>query len=231
MTKKAILEIHDISPFFKTELQKLKSFLANFREERVTLLVIPNYRHEYPLEACSETKRLVEEVRGEIVLHGYSHFGKRKISQILLTWGEAEFSSLTLDQTLERIRKGKEILHLAGLRTNFFVPPAWVFNPYVEEAAKSLGFRGVAGRLNAKCLETGKKIFVPALALSTRKILAEGSLALLKLLRLLFSPLPYLRVAIHMREFRSAGRIKLWSRLCRVLKEKRRFICYEELLS
>jgi predicted deacetylase len=45
----AIVEIHDVSPFYKQEVYQAVEFLQRLRIEKFSLLVIPNYMEEYPL--------------------------------------------------------------------------------------------------------------------------------------------------------------------------------------
>jgi predicted deacetylase len=78
----AIVEIHDVSPFYKQEVYQAVEFLQGLRIEKFSLLVIPNHMEEYPLYKHQDFVGFLKALGQEIVLHGYSHKAKVKLSDI-----------------------------------------------------------------------------------------------------------------------------------------------------
>jgi len=79
----AIVEIHDVSPFYKQEVYQAVEFLQRLKIDKFSLLVILNYMEEYPLNKHKDFVGFLKALGQEIVLHGYSHEAKVKLYQIL----------------------------------------------------------------------------------------------------------------------------------------------------
>jgi predicted deacetylase len=90
----AIVEIHDVSPFYKQEVYQAVEFLQRLK--------IENYMEEYPLYKHKDFVGFSKALGQEIVLHGYSHKAKVKLSQILYTYGEGEFGEGALKKLTKR---------------------------------------------------------------------------------------------------------------------------------
>ena len=65
-------------------------FLQRLKIDKFSLLVIPNHMEEYPLYKHKDFVGFLKAPEQEIVLHGYSHKAKVKLSQILYTYGQWE---------------------------------------------------------------------------------------------------------------------------------------------
>jgi len=55
-------------------------FLQRLKIDKFSLLVIPNYMEEYPLYKHMDFVSFLKALGQEIVLHGYSHKAKVKLS-------------------------------------------------------------------------------------------------------------------------------------------------------
>jgi len=113
----------------------------------------------------------------------------------------------------------------------FFVPPAWIGNPWLEEVLSAFGFKGVAYRWAIKILFNGDKIASPALTFSNRFLLSYLSLKALPIMEKLTQKLQLVRLALHTKDFRDPRKVKMWGKILTSAKKYRRFISYEELLS
>ncbi|MCS7279561.1 MAG: polysaccharide deacetylase family protein [Thermodesulfobacteriaceae bacterium] len=229
--KRVILELHDISPWYKKEFLQALNFLEELNLKKISLLVIPNLWNNYSLLEYQCFVNLLRDFGGEIILHGFTHLGKRKLVQMLWTDGEGEFEGLSLEETHKKVKKGKILLENLGFSSKYFVPPAWISNPYLEEVLWSLGFRGVAYRCKLKDLKEKKAFFSPVLTFSNRRWLSPLSIKLNSILKTLYHYKDCLRLAIHMADFRDFKKISLWKEIIFEIKNCRRFISYEELFS
>lgn len=98
----AIVEIHDVSLFYKQEVYQAVEFLQRLKIDKFSFLVIPNHMEEYTLYKHKDFVGFLKTPEQEIVLHGYSHKAKVKISQILYTYGEGEFGEGALKKPTRR---------------------------------------------------------------------------------------------------------------------------------
>lgn len=229
--KRAILELHDVTPYFRREFFQTIDFLDKLKISKFSLLVIPDYWNRYPLEEHLYFVNFLKDLQEEILLHGYNHLGPKKISQVFWTDGEGEFSNLTYEETFERVNHAIRVFQQLGISTKIFVPPAWLGNPYLEDVLLKFDFVGVAYRDIIKSFRNNKKIFCPALSLSNRKFFSELSMKLSFILKKFYQSLDCIRLSIHMADFRDYKKIKLWKEILEEIKPKRRFINYEELFS
>jgi Predicted deacetylase len=172
----AIVEIHDVSPFYKQEVYQAVEFLQGLRIEKFSLLVIPNYMEEYPLYKHQDFVGFLKALGQEIVLHGYSHKAKVKLSDILYTYGEGEFGEGGIEETYQKIEKALDIFESLSLTAKFFVPPAWISNPWIEDVLSAFGFRAVGYRDFIKDLQGEEKIPSPSITFSNRPVLSFLSL-------------------------------------------------------
>ncbi|HCO38904.1 MAG TPA: hypothetical protein DIT36_02845, partial [Aquificaceae bacterium] len=155
--------------------------------------------------------------------------GSRRFSDLLWTDGEGEFGGLDLISTYEKVYLALELMDYLGIKTEFFVPPAWIGNPYLDDVLYSLGFRAVAYRWYIKDLSTEKIIKSPAISFSNRHLFSWFSLMLVPELERLYKKHKLLRLAIHMADLRDERKILLWKEILNKFKERRRCVSYGEL--
>ncbi len=227
----AIVELHDVSPFHREEVYNTIEFLEKLQVEKFSLLVIPNFRGEYAINRYVPFLSFIEKTKQEIVMHGYTHTGKKRLKQFLYTYGEGEFADADLEETYQKLEKAVEIFQAMYLDTKVFVPPAWMGNPWLEDILCSFGFWGVGYRGKIKNLQSGEEIRSPVLTFSNRYGLSYLSIKALPVLYNLFNRYPVLRLALHTADFRDRRKIALWRLIINQIKKERRLISYEELLS
>ena len=229
--KLAIVELHDVSPYYRVEFLSALELLEEVGLDRFSLLVVPCFWEYAPLGGDGNFLNLIKNLGAELVLHGYTHKGKKRLQDLLWTDGEGEFGGLDLTETYERVRSGLELMEYLGLKTTFFVPPAWIGNPYLEDVLYSLGFEGIAYRWYIKDLGNEKSISSPVLSFSSRNLLSWLSLKALPSMERLYKDHQVLRLALHMTDFRDERKVRLWKEILSNIEKERRLISYGELLS
>jgi predicted deacetylase len=226
----AIIEIHDITPRYYEETVRAIELISLCGVEKYSLLVVPNYWDENHLCKKPDFVSAILSTGQEVVLHGYNHKGGN-IKDFFWTYKEGEFSGLDLFSTYRKISKALEIFKALHIKTSFFVPPAWIGNPYLEDVLYSLGFKGVAYRTYIKHLDTDTIHTSPTITFSNRALLSSLSVAFIPLMFRMFKNRRILRLALHTRDFRDKRKIKLWRLLLTKVKKLRRLVSYEELFS
>ncbi len=226
----ALIELHDVTPYYYEEVSYALDLLSLCGVGKFSLLIVPNFRDEAPLYKYPQFVKAMLATNQEIVLHGFNHRGG-SLKDILWTYREGEFSDLCLYGTYTKLYKAKEMLETFGIKTEVFVPPAWIGNPFLEDVIYSLGFSAIAYRGHIKNLNTDMSYTSPVISFSNRPILDNFSKALVPLLFKLFKRYRLLRLAIHTRDLRDRKKVKLWRFLLSKVKKIRRLVSYEELLS
>ncbi|WP_022853512.1 DUF2334 domain-containing protein [Thermodesulfatator atlanticus] len=229
MEKKIIIELHDVSPFYKNELLNILRMLYEHGIKKFSILLTPNFKGRYRLDKDNSFKDLIKCSKQEIILHGLYHEGKFSLRHILATNREGEFADLSKEETRRRIVEGNKILKNCGIDTHFFVAPAWINNKYLEKILTEQKFKGIGNRWSIKIFNK-KKIFSPIITLSNRNILSFLSKKSAKTLIKLYKNFETIRFAIHMQDANDSEKIILWKELIEQT-EKRRLISYEDLTS
>lgn len=226
----AIVEIHDVSPYYYKETLQAIKLMSLCGIKKYSLLVVPNYWEKGDLRERTDFVSAIHSAGQEVILHGYNHKGG-SIKDIFWTYREGEFSGLDFFDTYRKISKALEIFEALHIKVNFFVPPAWIGNPYLEYVLYSLGFKGVAYRTYIKHLETGTVCPSLAITFSNRAVFGSISVAFVPLMFKMFKNRKILRFALHTRDFADKRKIKMWRLLLTKVKKLRRLVSYEELLS
>jgi len=155
--KLAVVELHDVSPFYERETYAAVQLLKELEIDKFSILLIPNFNGKYSLENYKEFVSFLKELNQENILHGLTHKGKIKLTNLFYTYGEGEFGDLGEEETAERIKEALSIV-----KTKFFVPPAWIGNPWLEKVLSDFGFIGVAYREVIKVLRNEREIPKPS---------------------------------------------------------------------
>lgn len=224
-----LIEIHDVTPYYEREFYRAVKFLKELEISKFSLLVIPNFWDREDLLRAEKFIAFVKSLQQEIILHGYTHLGKPRIRYIFSTNFEGEFLYLSLEDTVNKIEYAIRSFEVLNLPTNFFVPPAWLGNIYLEGVLKSFNFCGIAYKSILKNLLTEKVIYSPALTFSNRNIFSYLSLKLNPLYFKIIEKEPLIRFAIHTLDFRDERKIKIWRSLVEKIKFKRRFVNYGDI--
>ncbi len=92
MEKSAIVELHDVSPYYYDEVAQAIELLAVCGIEKYSLLLVPNFWEEAPIYKHPSFVKAILSTGQELVLHGYNHKGKGiRPMDLLWTYGEGEF--------------------------------------------------------------------------------------------------------------------------------------------
>ena len=140
-----LASIHDVSPRFEGEIDRLLGLLRPHVGQRIALLVVPNHWGDAPIVSGSPfASRLRNWADSglEIFLHGYFHRdvaqherSSDKLRARFMTAGEGEFLGLSRVEAAARIEQGRSLLEdVIGRRVDGFVAPAWLYGPGALEA-------------------------------------------------------------------------------------------------
>lgn len=203
-----LASIHDVSPRFEGEIDRLLDLMAPDLGERLAMLVVPNHWGNAPIVPGSPfaTRLRNWADRGiEMFLHGYFHRdtsvheGTRdRIRARFMTASEGEFLGLSRAEAAERITEGRNLLeNVIGRAIDGFVAPAWLYGEGALEALHDAGVSVAEDHLRVWSPASGKQLArgpVITWASRTRMRLAS-SLAAAAILR--HAPLEVLRIGVH----------------------------------
>ncbi len=226
----AIVEVHDVTPHYYDELCSCLDLLSLAGIDKFSLLVIPNFRDSYPIYKYPSFIKILYHSGQEIVMHGYNHTSKFRLKDALYTYGEGEMGDITLQEVFHKVESALEIFESVNLSTDIFVPPAWIFNPFLEDVLSAFGFLGVGYRKYIKNIETDGILPSRVITFSNRKVFSYLSKKLALPMYRLIKKDQVVRLAIHMKDFRDKKKVALWRLLLREIKNHRRLLNYGELL-
>ena len=132
-----LASIHDVSPRFESEVDRLMELLAPHVGERLAMLVVPNHWGEAPIVPGSpfaSRLRHWADAGVEMFLHGYfhrdqaPHGGTDRLRARFMTAGEGEFLGLSRSAAASRIAEGRALIEaVTGRSIDGFVAPAWLY--------------------------------------------------------------------------------------------------------
>jgi predicted deacetylase len=149
--KRLLLAVHDVSPVHERALRHIAGELERLGLHRYSMLVVPDYHGEWPLEEHPEFCRWLSglaEGGVDIVLHGLTHIGTpagvftwNGLRSLIFTRGEGEFLDLGRDEAERLILIGKRTLAgTVGIQAESFVAPAWLYSRGTLKALEDTGF-------------------------------------------------------------------------------------------
>jgi hypothetical protein len=203
-----LASIHDVSPRFESEVDRLLDLVGPHVDGRVAMLVVPNHWGDAPIVRGSPFAR---RLRGwadggiEIFLHGYFHRDQSRhagaadrLRAGFMTAGEGEFLGLSREDASSRIAEGRSLLEdVIGRPIDGFIAPAWLYGEGAREALADCGIRIAEDHLRVWSPATGRELAwgpVITWASRTRARLASSLLAAAALRH---APLRDLRVGVH----------------------------------
>jgi predicted deacetylase len=207
VTRGLVVSVHDVAPPTQDRVEAILSRLTAIGVTRRSLLVIPNFRGEYPIDehrAFCQWLRHREAAGDDIVLHGYEHVGvgepRSALERFRNRWftdGEGEFLSLEYDQALDRLRRGRMIFGRAGFSATGFVAPAWLINRDGLRAARDLGFAYTNSYLGFTDLQQSRWHAAPSLVFGPGRLDEDLGLVAQRRLSPLLRRFPVIRVVLH----------------------------------
>jgi predicted deacetylase len=151
-SRRMLLAIHDVSPRFEGEVDRLRDRLGGYAPaDRVALLVVPNHWGDAPIVPGSDFAgrlRAWSDAGAEIFVHGYHHrdstlHGTRlaRFQAAGMTAGEGEFLGLDRIAASALMTRGQKVIEdIIGRRAAGFIAPAWLYGPGALEALSECGF-------------------------------------------------------------------------------------------
>src|SRR5437763_8404733 len=145
-----LASIHDVSPRFESEIDRLIDLLAPHVGTRLAMLVVPNHWGDAPIvpgSAFASRLRSWAEQGIEMFLHGFTHRDDAQYSGAadrmrarFMTASEGEFLGLSRDEAAARIANGRALIEsVTGRPIDGFVAPAWLYGDGAREALAESG--------------------------------------------------------------------------------------------
>jgi predicted deacetylase len=242
-TRRLLLaSIHDVSPRFEAEIDRLAELLHPYVGERMAMLVVPNHWGEAPLIAGSPfaTRLRNWADRGiEMFLHGYFHRdgtrhvgGTDRLKARFMTANEGEFMALSREEAAKRISDGRKLVEdVVGKPVAGFIAPAWLYGPGALEAVADAGFPLAEDHFRVWAPATGEQLARgPVITWASRtKMRLASSLAAAGALRRV-SP-DVLRIGVHPPDARHPILVRSIGKTFAVAAKKRRPGRYADLLA
>lgn len=143
--RRLLLAVHDVSPRYEGEVDRLRDLLHRTGGGRMAMLVVPDFWNRSPIVRGSPfAARLREwaEDGVEMFLHGYAHrddvahvSAMSRFKARHLTAGEGEFLGLGHFEATIRIEMGRRLLEdVTGAPIAGFVAPAWLYGSGAKTA-------------------------------------------------------------------------------------------------
>ena len=240
--KKLQLTIHDVSPVHEDTLRKIHSTLCELGAVRYSMLVVPDYHGEWPLEEYPDFCRWLKELQEsgvEMVLHGLLHKGTTalgaadRIRSSFFTRGEGEFLGLDEKKAEQLLREGRETLKRAlGSEVNGFVAPAWLYSSGTIAALAKAGFTFAENRRHVWDPRTGRNILrIPVVNYAGGSYVKRSLAAFwVSVSGNLQSGSETVRFAIHPCDFESDGMKNRVRKRLKTLLRRRKTISFTDLL-
>ncbi len=237
-----LTSIHDVSPSFESEVDRLLDLVQPLVGGRLAMLVVPNHWGEAPIVPGSP---FAARLRGwadagiEMVLHGYFHRDETRhrraadrLKARYLTASEGEFLGLSRAEAGRRIRDGRDLIEqVTGRPVTGFVAPAWLYGPGAIEALADCGLAFAEDHWRVWSPSRGVRLAGgPAITWASRsRPRLMSSLAAAAMLR--HAPWRVLRVGVHPPDCRSPVLMRNIERAVSAALRSRRAARYSDLLA
>jgi predicted deacetylase len=237
-----LASIHDVSPRFESEIDRLMDVLQPHVGNRLAMLVVPNHWGDAPIvpnSAFAARLRRWADQGIEMFLHGYFHRDQvehaaagQRLRARLMTAGEGEFLGLSAAAASARLHKGRALIEgVIGRRIDGFVAPAWLYGEGALAALTEAGVPIAEDHLRVWSPSTGRQLArgpVITWATRTRPRLASSLLAAAALRRW---PTKVLRVGVHPPDCRHPVVLGSIERTMEVASSQREAGRYADLLA
>ncbi len=237
-----LASIHDVSPRFESEVDRLLDLLGAHVGNRIALLVVPNHWGEAPILPGSPfAGRLRGWANGgaEIFLHGFYHRdasrherASDRLRASLMTAGEGEFLGLGRREASARIAGGRRLIEdIVGRRIDGFVAPAWLYGEGALDALRQAEIPIAEDHFRVWSPANGRQLARgPVITWASRtRLRLASSLAAGGLLRRL--PIEVLRVGVHPADVSESVLVQSIEKTLRVAIRSRRPARYSHLLA
>jgi uncharacterized protein len=237
-----LASIHDVSPRFESEVDRLLDLLEPHVGGRLAMLVVPNHWGDAPIVPGSPFAarlRRWADAGTEMFLHGYFHRDQSKSRGIgdrlrgrFMTAGEGEFLSLSREEAAARIAEGRALLEqVIGRRIDGFVAPAWLYGEGALAALADCGIPLAEDHLRVWSPASGAQLARgPVITWASRTRLRLAS-SLMTAAALRNIPLQALRIGVHPPDCRNPAIIRSIETTFSKAARMRRPARYAELLA
>jgi predicted deacetylase len=203
-----LASIHDVSPRFEGEVDRLLEILDAQVGKHLAMLVVPNHWGSAPIIPGSPFATRLRDWADsgiEIFLHGYFHRDDSghagatdRLRARFMTAGEGEFLGLSGSEASARVREGRSLVEaVIGRPIDGFVAPAWLYGDGAMEALSQSAISISEDHLRIWSPASGRILARgPVITWASRsRLRLASSLAAAKALRRL--PVRVLRVGVH----------------------------------
>ena len=237
-----LASIHDVSPRFETEVDRLMDLLRPYVGERLAMLVVPNHWGNAPIipgSLFATRLRSWADAGVEMFLHGFYHrddsrhaSAAAKARARLMTGGEGEFLGLSHRDAANRMANGRSLLEdIIGRSVAGFIAPAWLYGDGAREALRQFEFPIAEDHFRVWSPATGKQLARgPVITWASRtRLRLASSLAAAAVLR--HAPLEVLRIGVHPPDVRHSPLVQSIQETLRSAAGERQPARYADLLS
>ena len=236
-----LASVHDVSPRFEGEVDRLIDLLAPHVGTRLAMLVVPNHWGDAPIvpgSAFASRLRSWAEQGIEMLLHGFTHRDEAEYSGAadrmrarFMTASEGEFLGLSRAEAAARIKDGRVLIEsVIGRPIDGFVAPAWLYGDGAREALKQSAIPLAEDHLRVWSPATGAELaWGPVITWASRtRFRLLSSLAAAAALR--HAPLQVLRIGVHPPDVRHPALVGSIGRTFTAARRNRRAARYRDLL-
>jgi predicted deacetylase len=236
-----LASIHDVSPRFESEVDRLLDALAPHVGDKLAMLVVPNHWGDSPIVPGSPFSRRLRAWADsgiEMFLHGLVHRDETRHAGAFdrmraryLTAGEGEFLGLDRTEAIDRINRGRAIIeHSTGRPIAGFVAPAWLYGQGALEALEDCSIPIAEDHLRVWSPEKRRELGRgPVITWASRTPLRlAASLAAAAVLRR--APIRTLRIGVHPPDSRHPALMRSIDAAFRSATRNRRAARYADLL-
>lgn len=237
-----LASIHDVSPRFEGEVDRLLDLLRPYVGQRLAMLVVPNHWGDAPIVPGSPFAARLRgwsEAGVEMFLHGFTHRDdsrhenkSARLRARVMTAGEGEFLGLSSAEAARRIAEGRALIEgITGRPIPGFIAPAWLYGEGAHRALHESGIQLAEDHFRVWSPATGRRLArgpVITWASRTRFRLAS-SLAAAAALR--NAPLDVLRIGVHPPDVRHPALVRSIEKTMRQAVRRRRPARYVDLLA
>ena len=237
-----LASIHDVSPRFEGEVDRLLDLLAPHVGTKLAMLVVPNHWGDAPIVPGSpfaSRLRSWADQGVEMLLHGFTHRDEAQYSGTrdrlrarFMTASEGEFLGLSSAEAAARIDEGRALIEgVIGRPVDGFVAPAWLYGDGAREALERSGLPLAEDHLHVWAPSTGEELaWGPVITWASRtRMRLFSSLAAAAALR--HAPLSVLRIGVHPPDVRHPALVSSISRTFGVARRTRHPARYGDLLN
>ncbi|WP_196233188.1 DUF2334 domain-containing protein [Sphingomonas segetis] len=237
-----LASIHDVSPRFETEVDRLLDLLRPYVGGRVAMLVVPNHWGDAPIVPGSPFAarlRRWADAGTEIFLHGYFHrdesqyrLAANRVRARFMTAAEGEFLGLSREEASARITGGRALLEdVIGRPIDGFVAPAWLYGEGTMAALAQARIAIAEDHLRIWSPASGADLARgPVITWASRTRLRLGS-SLLAAAALRRAPIAALRIGVHPPDCRHSALVRSIGKTFATATRTRRPARYSDLLA